>query len=102
MYARTMGSVSMNTVHLVAALEAMRVEGIALREALMDQDIEEVRFRALRLQAVAEHAAVGPILLAANSLVERLEAGVRGAAPDYADALVALSDAIERATRSLS
>jgi hypothetical protein len=81
-------------------LNAMRAEGTALGEALLDRDLTEVRFRAHRLQAMAGRLGFGPALTAAVRLVECLGPESTVPAPGYSDALFALSDAIECLSRS--
>ncbi|HEY4090936.1 MAG TPA: hypothetical protein VGN46_05420 [Luteibacter sp.] len=91
----------MNAPDTAVHLDAMRAEGSALGHALRDHDMTEIRFRARCLHAIADQLALAPVLMAATMLVECL--GPDGTAPahDYGDALFALSDAIESATRSL-
>ncbi|HEY4090418.1 MAG TPA: hypothetical protein VGN46_02800 [Luteibacter sp.] len=82
-----------------SSLATLLEEGQALRDALLVGDLTEVRFRALILAAHAILLDLPTVNEASGALVRTL--GVEGVTPEpgYAEAVFALSDAIDEECR---
>lgn len=77
--------------------ETLVQEGHSLRDALLAQDLTEVRFRARQMARVAGLLGLTRVEAAACALVEVLGPEGTIPRPDYARAVLALSDALNEA-----
>lgn len=96
---RVRNTAHMDDHHAKVSLDALYDEGDAMRDALLNHDLTEVRFRAREMARLALVLGLASVQRAAEQVIDQL--GPEGASPrgGYGAAVFALSDALHAVDR---